>query len=77
MDGVLVFLLLLLFWFCFIYLFIYLFNNLAIEVTIELGELIKCPPRFNTLLPIWPYLLVEIWNKLIREEIRYISESNC
>ena len=42
------------------YLFIYLFNNLAIEVTIELGELIKCPPRFSTLLPIWPYLLVEI-----------------
>ena len=26
------------------YLFIYLFNNLAIEVTVELGKLIKCPP---------------------------------
>ena len=45
--------------FCFV-LFIYLFNNLAIEVTVELGKLIKCPPRFTTLLPIWPLLLVEI-----------------
>ena len=42
------------------YLFIYLFNNLAFEVTVELGKLIKCPPRFSTLLPIWPLLLVEI-----------------
>ena len=42
------------------YLFIYLFNNLAIEVTVELGKLIKCPPRFSALLPIWPLLLVEI-----------------
>ena len=39
--------------------FIYL-TILPLKLLFELGKLIKCPPRFKALLPIWLLRLVEI-----------------
>ena len=56
MDGVLVFFSVVV---VLVLFFIYL-TILPLKLLFELGKLIKCPPRFKALLPIWLLRLVEI-----------------